>query len=101
MTEEQFYFSPWSWTGDGRRIYHSGHDADIVLTVDGHFENDDQRFHFCRDVVRKLDTTPPQRKPLTEDEIADAANSCRWSETYHITFARAIERAHGIGINHD
>ena len=48
------------------------------------------------DEVYPLYTAPPQRKPLTEDEIADAANSCRWSETYHITFARAIERVHGI-----
>ena len=38
-----------------------------------------------------------QRKPLTDDEIANAANSVRWSDQYHIDFARAIERAHGIG----
>ncbi len=40
-----------------------------------------------------LYTTPPQRKPLTEEEIENIANSnlCIYS------FARAIEAAHGIG----
>lgn len=28
---------------------------------------------------------------LTDEEIADIANSCRWSNTYHADFARAIE----------
>jgi len=42
-------------------------------------------------------TTPPQRKPLTDDEIilivADCASSHQHTD---IHFARAIERAHGI-----
>jgi len=96
MTEEQFDFSPWSWTGDGRRIYHSGHDADIVLTVDGHFENDDQRFHFCRDVVRKLDNYE-RRVPLTEEQM----DKIRFDSRSFESIVRAVERAHGIGINHD
>ena len=41
-------------------------------------------------------TTPPQRKPLTEEEIGNAANSVKWSQQYHVDFARAIEAAHGI-----
>ena len=44
---------------------------------------------------KRFDThpTPPQRKPLTEEEIENIANSnlCIYS------FARAIEAAHGIG----
>jgi len=28
---------------------------------------------------------------LTEDEIKEIANNCRWSETYHVDFSRAIE----------
>lgn len=43
-----------------------------------------------------LYAAPPQRKPLTEDQIANAANSVRWSQQYHLDFARAIEQAHGI-----
>ncbi len=28
---------------------------------------------------------------LTDEEIVNIANDCRWSETYHSKFARAIE----------
>ena len=41
----------------------------------------------------KLYTTPPQRKPLTDEEIS--AIDWKSNETLH-DFARAIERAHGI-----
>ncbi len=47
-------------------------------------------------------TAPPQRQPLTEAEIEALA---RWADEHgapwHIAFARAIERAHGIGGEHD
>jgi hypothetical protein len=38
-------------------------------------------------------SAPPRREwvGLTDEEIADIANSCRWSNTYHADFARAIE----------
>jgi hypothetical protein len=38
-------------------------------------------------------TAPPKREwvGLTDAEIADIANLCRWSNTYHADFARAIE----------
>jgi hypothetical protein len=39
----------------------------------------------------------PQRQPLTDEQIATIANLVRWSQQYHIDFARAIEGAHGIG----
>ena len=43
--------------------------------------------------LHKLYTTPPQRKPLTNDELADLwyKQSLDWME-----FAQAIEAAHGI-----
>ena len=42
-----------------------------------------------------------QRKPLTEDEIALIVADCSASAHRHddFSFARAIERAHGIGDN--
>jgi hypothetical protein len=44
-------------------------------------------------------TTPPQRKPLTDEEIALIVGECAASAYRHddFSFARAIERAHGIG----
>lgn len=55
---------------------------------------------FAEDQI-PLYTAPPQRKPLTEEEIQAAWDSVdmrhpRGNET-RIAFARAIERAHGIG----
>jgi hypothetical protein len=39
----------------------------------------------------------PERKPLTEAEIAEIAINClKSSVSWNINFARAIERAHGI-----
>jgi hypothetical protein len=44
-------------------------------------------------------THPPQRKPLTDEEIALIVGECAASAHRHddFSFARAIERAHGIG----
>ncbi len=39
------------------------------------------------------DTSPPQRQPLTDDEIVNLRNEHR----HWYAFARAIEAAHGIG----
>ena len=52
-----------------------------------------------------LYTAPqPAKQPLTDEEICDLADavpvdeiSCH-SDTWHIRFGRAIERAHGIGV---
>ncbi|MEI6839341.1 MAG: hypothetical protein WCK56_16230 [Alcaligenaceae bacterium] len=43
--------------------------------------------------VLALTSLPMQqvKKPLTDEEIKEAANSCVWSEAYHVDFARAIE----------
>jgi hypothetical protein len=46
-----------------------------------------------------LYTTPPQRKPLTDEQIEDAWASCEvdWDDKVNvITLARAIEAAHQI-----
>jgi hypothetical protein len=47
----------------------------------------------------KLYTSPQPRKPLTEEEIEDIAHDCDNSKKpwCDIVFARAIEKAHGIG----
>lgn len=45
-----------------------------------------------------LFAAPPQRKPLTEDEIAEIAlHGLRASTSWNVGFARDIEAAHGIG----
>ena len=43
-----------------------------------------------------LYTAPPQRKPLTEEEIDALAIDEDGLPNSHLEFARAIERAHGI-----
>ena len=44
-----------------------------------------------------LYTTPPQRKPLTDEQIAKIASTpAAVVGSYVHTFARAIEAAHGI-----
>lgn len=37
------------------------------------------------------------RMTMTLEEVAAAANSVKWSQQYHVDYARAVERAHGIG----
>ena len=40
--------------------------------------------------------SPPQRQPLTEDEISEIAMDCSFVSESDTYFARAIEKAHGI-----
>jgi hypothetical protein len=43
------------------------------------------------------DTTPPQRKPLSDEEIEKMRHLIDWTAHWsYNTFARAIEAAHGI-----
>jgi hypothetical protein len=55
----------------------------------------DSQFYEDRDEhVKELEAAlaePDVWVGLTDEEIADIANSCRWSNTYHVDFARAIE----------
>ena len=46
--------------------------------------------------VRRLYITPPQRKPLSEEEIGAILEDVNAYGTRLYTFARAIEAAHGI-----
>jgi hypothetical protein len=54
-----------------------------------------------------MGSTPPQREPLTEEEIvylwewSATAEAERTASTQQHAFARAIERAHGIGGEHE
>ena len=49
--------------------------------------------------VAMMSTTPPQRKPLTEQEIGAILEDINAFGTRLYTFARAIEAAHGIKEN--
>jgi len=49
------------------------------------------------DEVHALYTAPPQRKPLTEDEIDGIAINYDGLPNSFLELARAIEKAHGIG----
>jgi len=51
------------------------------------------------DPVQPLYTTPPQRKPLTDEEIERIWESLPFCNGAWETFARAIEAAHGIKEN--
>ena len=53
------------------------------------------------------DTTPPQRKPLTDEQILDLIKNCPkedhevagWVVRQRLIWCRAVEAAHGIGEN--
>ena len=47
------------------------------------------------DLVKKFIVNA--RKPLTEDEISEIAMDCSFVSESDTYFARAIEKAHGIG----
>ena len=49
--------------------------------------------------VTPLYTAPPQRKPLTEDEVEHLLSTHERNYDM-VNFARAIERSHGIGSEH-
>jgi len=53
---------------------------------------------FAKDIA-SLYTAPPQRKPLTDDVIDEIIYSMAESDRANdrFSFARAIEKAHGIG----
>ena len=48
-------------------------------------------------MLKRYYTTPPQRKPLTDEEIGAILEGVNAYGTRLYTFARAIEAAHGIG----
>ena len=70
------------------------HMTDIKLRINGQDE-----WHQADWLKHLTRTTPPQRKPLTDEEIEDIWADCSvdWDDTINVlTLARAIEQAHGI-----
>ena len=69
------YWKQWVYSDDGKRV----EEAKRFMGDGG---------------VQPLYTTPPQRKPLTDEQIL--AIDCMTDKTWAKLFARAIEAAHGI-----
>ena len=46
-----------------------------------------------------LYTTPPTREPLTPQEVSKILFECSKGTTMFWNFAKAVEQAHGIGVN--
>jgi len=67
--------------------------AIVDSTISGHI---DWLCTFFPKQGTKLYTTPPQRKPLTDEEIGAILEGVNAYGTRLYTFARAIEAAHGI-----
>jgi hypothetical protein len=68
--------------------------GEIVDAIEGAFKCS---FTKMLPVGTKLYTTPPQRKPLTDEEIETYRYMIDWTAHWsYINFARAIEAAHGI-----
>ena len=65
--------------------------ADVADEIACQYRKDDPNAE-----VLPLYTTPPQRKPLTDEQLQEIADKCR---LYPRDFARAIEAAHGIKEN--
>ncbi len=105
---------PWEKFCDSHCVW-TDHHPDCKLAKDepvacracngsGHMVRDpdigtDQECFVCEGSGVFEDTTPPQRKPLTDEEIEDAWASCEpdWDDKVNVlTLARAIEAAHGI-----
>lgn len=80
------------------------HDAILYLT--GDFESDEQKLQLAKDIEHKLNQTA--RKPLSDDEIEgiESQGDFYFTDNHgnyifmYKEFARAIEKAHGIGVEH-
>ena len=62
----------------------------------GQWEIFPAKAHQIFGIEQPLYTTPPQRKPLSEEEIGAILEDVNAYGTRLYTFARAIEAAHGI-----
>jgi hypothetical protein len=79
-------------------------DEPVACVIDGdlyfHHEIDWEDLAYQGHGIELLYTTPPQRKPLTDEEILTYRHMIDWTaEWSYINFARAIEAAHGIKEN--
>ena len=73
----------------GHRIYDSLAEANADWQFDPAFDNTGY-------TPTPLYTTPPQRKPLTDEEVRKHLAIAKSHEQTWLMFARAIEAAHGI-----
>mgnify|MGYP000063579408 CR=1 FL=1 len=63
------------------------------------YENSDPVSVDAANEFERLLTAPPQRKPLSNDEIKKLHHLIDWANAHtYKDFARAIEAAHGIGV---
>ena len=67
--------------------------AYVKTVIEALYENSDPVSVEAAELLERI-TTPPQRKPLTDEEIRSIWNDGDCYE--EIAFARAIEAAHGI-----
>ena len=65
------------------------------LSEEGQWEYGKEPPVGSRWAIEPLYTIPPQRKPLTEEEIMGLC-AAQWA-SHPVEVARAVERAHGIG----
>ena len=54
------------------------------------------KLHNNVELGQLLYTSPPQRKPLTDEELEEIVKRGAENKPFHHWFARAIEAAHGI-----
>lgn len=87
-------------------IFHDDFELDAILSVSGDFVTDERRIEFAQMVTKTLNAAlaQPERKPLTNLEMCQLCPAvlmpARGAYEFALglaNFARAIERAHGIG----
>ena len=59
-----------------------------------------QRYYIerFREIAGDEPSQEQEQKPLSDDEIESIAHDCNLLDDYPLEFVRAIERAHGIGV---
>lgn len=72
--------------------------AQMALEALEYYVEQTRPIHCTSDAIDALRAAlaQPERKPLTDDEIAEICMDCSLMTPSDIYFARAIERAHGI-----
>lgn len=90
----------WDCSEDGKQIFHDDFEFDAKLKVSGDFATDEQRIEFAQMVTKTLNgvLAQPERKPLSDDQIIAAIKNISYNEMSAFNIARAVEKAHGIGV---